>query len=83
MYMYMYIFFTLCAYAQQGYAFGRISLYIILWPKTNLFGALPFKKILLSVLYYLLVEFKCLQSGFLRPASCIDEGIYACSIKQA
>ena len=36
--------------------------------KIDLFSALPFEKLLLCVLYYLILEFKCLQSGFLHPA---------------
>ena len=42
----------------------------------DLFSALPFEKILLSVLYYLIVEFKHLQSGFLCPMSCSDGAIH-------
>ena len=78
---------TLCTYTQQGYAFGHISLCMYTcicmytWQKSNLFVALPFGKILLSVSYFLLMEFKCLQSGFPHPASCTDEAIHACSIK--
>ena len=34
----------------------------------------------LCVLYYLILEFKCFQSGFLRPASCTDRAIHTCSI---
>ena len=48
--------------------------------KIDLFGALTFEKILLSVLYYLIVEFKHLQSGFLRPVSCSDGAVHMCSI---
>ena len=46
----------------------------------DLFGDLPFQR-LLSWLYYLLVEFKHLQMWFLRPVSCTDGAIRACSIK--
>ena len=63
-------------YVQQGNAFGCVGL-CILWynvTKINLFSALPFKKILMSVLYYLIMEFLC-------PASCTDPAIHACSIK--
>ena len=61
--------------------FGHISfLYIhVCDQKIDLFSALLFKKILVSVLHYLFVEFKCLQSGFLCPASCTNGAIYACS----
>ena len=48
--------------------------------KIDLFSVLPFEKFLLSVLYYLILEFKCLQSGFLHPASCTDEAIRVRSI---
>ena len=48
--------------------------------KIDLFSVLPFEKFLLSVLYYLILEFKRLQSGFLRPASCTDGAIRVCSI---
>ena len=47
--------------------------------KINLFSALPFE-ILLSVLCYMIVDFECLQSVFLRPAGCKDGAICACSI---
>ena len=49
----------------------------------DLFGALPFEKILLSVLYYLIVEFKHLQSGFLRPVSCSDGAIHVFYLRLA
>ena len=40
------------------YAFGCIGVYTCMWPKKiDLFSTLPFEKILLSVLYYLIVEF--------------------------
>ena len=72
---------SLFLYAQPGYVFGRVSLSVYMWLKNNdLFSALPLVKTLLSVLY-LLVKFKCLQSGFLHPASCTDGAICACSIK--
>ena len=35
--------------------------------KMDLFSALPFEKILLSILHFLLMIFKHLQSRFLRP----------------
>ena len=46
----------------------------------DLFDALPFETILLSVLYYLLMEFKCLRSGSQCPVSCTDGAIHACSL---
>ena len=39
-------------------------------------GALPLKN-LLSVVCCLLLEFKCLKCGLLRPATCTDGAIYA------
>ena len=48
--------------------------------KIDLFSALLFEKLLLCVLHYLILEFKRLQSGFLRPASCTDGAFRACSI---
>ena len=59
--------FTLCAHAQQaGYAFGCVSscVYVCVYNiygqkiRADLLSALPFEKILLCVLYYLIVEFK-------------------------
>ena len=49
----------------------------------QIISALVVKKILLCVLYYLLVEFQCLPSCFLRPAtcSCTNIAICACSVK--
>ena len=38
------------------------------------------KKILLCVLYYLIMKFERLQSGYLRQVSCTDGAISACSI---
>ena len=75
---------TLCTYAQQGYAFGRVSLctYVctctyICRQKNRLFSALPLKNLLLSVMRCLLFKFKRLQCGLLRPASCTDRVIHA------
>ena len=52
------LLFTLCTYAQQGYAFGCVGLCMGMWPKIDLFSMyLTFEKILLSVLYYLLMKF--------------------------
>ena len=53
----------------------RLYWYVI--KKSTFFSALPFEKIQLTVLYYLLVEFKHLQSGFLRLMSCTDGAIHA------
>ena len=54
--------------------------YVCMWPKIDLFSALLFEKIPLCVLYYLIVEFECFQSGCLCPASCTDRAIPVCSI---
>ena len=58
-YFHMDYMITLCMFEQQSYAFGCVGLYIIMYnichQKIDLFSALPFKKVLLSVLYYLLV----------------------------
>ena len=66
---------TLCVYmyVRQGYAFGRICLcvYVISWPLENL-----------SILYYLLAEFKHLQCGFLHSPCCTDLAIHASSNKK-
>ena len=75
---------TLCTYAQQGYAFGcvglctyvRICIYICR-QKNRLFNALLLENLLLSVICCLLFEFKRLQCGLLRPASCTDRVIHA------
>ena len=48
--------------------------------KIDLFSVLLVEKFLLSVLYYLILEFKRLQSGFLCPANCTDGAICVCSI---
>ena len=74
---------NLCEYVQQGQVMHLVALvcvYVYMWPKINLFSALPFEKHLLCVLYFLIMEFKRLQSGFLHPVSCTDEAICACSI---
>ena len=65
-------FFTLCAYAQQGYAFGRVGLYVL--TKNRLFSASLLKNLLLCVTCCLLIEFKCLQCGLLHPVSCNRQG---------
>ena len=31
----LYIVFTLCTYAQQGYVFGRVGLYVCVYQKTG------------------------------------------------
>ena len=71
-------FVTLCAYAQQCYAFGRVGLraynimyiyiYMYVNKKNRLFSALPLENLLLSVMHCLHLKFKCLQCGLLRPA---------------
>ena len=54
-----------------------------MWPKIGLFSALPFEKILLSVLYYLLMEFKYLQMVFyIQRVVYTDQAIIACSINK-
>ena len=76
---------TLCTYAQQGYAFGHVGLctyvYVYLLTKNTLFSALLLENLLLSVMCCLLFEFKRLQCGFLRPASCTDRAIHAFPIR--
>ena len=77
-------------YAQQGYVFGCIGLnvciiiYIIYMyvAKNRLFSALPLESILLSVFYYFLTEFKCLQCGLLCPTSCTDRAILTFLLKE-
>ena len=75
--------FTLCAYAQQGYAFGRVGLcmYVCIYiyvcvyicgQKNGLFSALLLENLLLSVMNCLLFKFKCLQCDLLCLASCIQ-----------
>ena len=63
-----------CVYVYTGV---YVCVYIC-GQKIDLFSVLLFKKFLLSVLYYLILEFKRLQSGFLRPASCTDGAIRGC-----
>ena len=63
------------------FVFSHIGLYTCMWPKNDLFSALPFEKILLSMLYNLLVEFKCLLNCILHLASFADGAIHTCSIK--
>ena len=55
------VFVTLCAYAQQGYAFGRIRLYIYIYiyvcqQKSRLFSALLLENLLLGIIYCLLLS---------------------------
>ena len=69
-YVYIYIYVCVCVCVCM-YVCGQ---------KIDLFSVLLFEKFLLSVLYYLILEFKRLQSGFLRPASCIDGAIRGCSL---
>ena len=81
---------TLCAYAQQGYAFDRVCLYIHVYiyicifvyvhvcqQKNKLFSALPLENLLLNVIYCLFFKFKRLQCGLLHLASCTDRVIHA------
>ena len=65
---------TLCAYTQQGYAFGHVHLYICMSTKNRLFSTLPLKNLLLSVISCFLFEFKHLQCGLLRRFSQIIQG---------
>ena len=68
----MYVCMYVCMYI--------MCVYYYVAKKINLFSVLLFGKFLLSVLYYLILEFKSLQIGFLRPVSCTDEAIRVCSI---
>ena len=45
--------------------------------KIRLLSALLLDNLQLSVFYYFLTEFKCLQYGLLCPASCTDGAIHA------
>ena len=69
-------------YAQQGYAFCCVRLYVCIFvyiyvnKKNRLFSALPLGN-LLNVIYCLFFKFKWLQCGLLRPASCTDRVINA------
>ena len=77
-----FIIFTLCAYVQQGYAFGHVGLckyvgtfmYLLCRQKNRLFSALLPKNFLLNVICCLLFEFKRLQCGLLCPASYYIDG---------
>ena len=71
-------------YAQQGYAFGCVSLctyvrvhtYVyICQHKNRLFSALLLENLLLSVICCLLFEFKHIQCGLLHPVSYTDREI--------
>ena len=73
-YVSMYVCMHVCMYVCM-YVYMYMCVYMR--PKNSV---LSFKKFLLSVLYYLILEFKRLQSGCLCPASCIDEAIRVCSI---
>ena len=78
---------TLCAYAQQGYAFGCVGLCflhtmymyicILCRQKNRLFSALPFENLLRVIFACMLFEIKCLQCGLLHTASCTDRAIHA------
>ena len=50
--------------------------------KNRLFSALPLESLLLSVFYYFLTEFKCLQCGLLCPTSCTDRAILTFLLKE-
>ena len=53
------------------------SLCVVGKKQCRLFGTLPLENLRLSVICCLLFEFKRLQSGLLRPASCTDIAIHA------
>ena len=58
--------------------FVYVCMYVCMYVTQKLTGLMFYtKKILLSVSYYLIVEFECLQSGFLCPVSCTDGAIRA------
>ena len=70
---------TLCAYAQQCYAFGCVYIYVcvcvcVCESKTSCLVqcTLLFENLLLSVMRCLLFKFKCLKRGLLHPASCTE-----------
>ena len=54
----------MCAYAQQGHVFGRVSL------NNRLFSALLLEFLQLGVFFYFLTEFNNLQHGLFCLASC-------------
>ena len=58
----------------------RLVVLVCVWVCDQKIDLFTFEKILLSVLYYLLMKFKHLRSGFLHPASCTYGAIHACSI---
>ena len=64
-----------CVWSHQ-FVYIRI-LFIFMSTKNRLFSGLPFKNLLLSVIYCLLFEFKHLQCDLLCPASCTDRAIHA------
>ena len=79
--LYSYSCYPVHVYAQQGSTFGHVGLCMYACgQKIDLFSALLFEKLLPCVLYYLILEFKHLQSGFLRPASCTSGAFRSCSI---
>ena len=81
------VFIILCAYTQQGYAFGGISLCtyvricVYICQQKRLFSALLLANFLLSVICCLLFEFKRLQCGLLHPASCTTEQLMLFQIR--
>ena len=61
---------------QHGYVFDCIGL-CICGQKIYLFSALPFEKILMCVLYYLIMEFKCIMLAlwYAMPYLCIMQHV--------
>ena len=52
-----------------------MHVHVYMSTKNRLFSALPLENLLLSVIYCLFFEFKCLQCGLLHPASYTDRGV--------
>ena len=75
----MYLVASVCVYIRvYVYIYIFIYLYIYICGQKNwLFSAIPLENLLLSVMSCLLFEFKRLQCGLLRPASCTDRVIHA------
>ena len=71
----------MCAYVQvmclQFVYVCVLVVHVYVAKKIDLFCALPFRRLLLCVLYYLIVEFEHFQSGFLHPVSCTERAICA------
>ena len=57
------VIITLCAYAQLGYVFGRVSLCMYMWTKKRAVWGLTTRKSPISVIYCLLVEFNSQKRG--------------------